>query len=84
MASLEGALIMSRLQRNDEVLRRAQSHLNRYRETEVAAARQTNMQTYAAQSGPIKERSAERLNLRFARTLTVIRTRLCVYELERL
>jgi TetR/AcrR family transcriptional repressor of nem operon len=37
VASLEGALMMSRLQRNDEALRRVQSHLNRYLENEVAA-----------------------------------------------
>src|SRR5260370_14830055 len=30
VASLEGALMMSRIQRNDEALRRVQSHLNRY------------------------------------------------------
>jgi TetR/AcrR family transcriptional repressor of nem operon len=30
VASLEGALMISRLQRNDEALRRVQSHLNRY------------------------------------------------------
>ena len=38
VATLEGALMMSRLQRNDEALRRVQSHLNRYLETEVAAS----------------------------------------------
>jgi TetR/AcrR family transcriptional regulator, transcriptional repressor for nem operon len=32
VASLEGALMMSRLQRNDDALRRVQSHLNRYLE----------------------------------------------------
>ena len=36
VASLEGAVMMSRLQRNDEALRRVQLHLNRYLETEVA------------------------------------------------
>jgi TetR/AcrR family transcriptional repressor of nem operon len=36
VASLEGALMMSRLQRNDEALRRVQSHLNRYLESDVA------------------------------------------------
>jgi len=36
VASLEGALMMSRLQRNDEALRRIQSHLNRYLDSEVA------------------------------------------------
>ena len=30
IASLEGALMMSRLQRNDDALRRVQAHLNRY------------------------------------------------------
>jgi TetR/AcrR family transcriptional regulator, transcriptional repressor for nem operon len=38
VASLEGALMMSRLQRNDEALRRIQSHLNRYLDSEVAAS----------------------------------------------
>ena len=38
VASLEGALMMSRLQRNDEALRRVQSHLNRYLDNEVAAS----------------------------------------------
>ena len=38
VASLEGALMMSRLQRNDEPLRRVQSHLSRYLEQEVAAS----------------------------------------------
>ena len=37
VASLEGALMMSRLQRNDDALRRVQSHLKRYLEDEVAA-----------------------------------------------
>jgi TetR/AcrR family transcriptional regulator, transcriptional repressor for nem operon len=37
VASLEGALMMSRLQRNDKALRRIQSHLYRYLENEVAA-----------------------------------------------
>jgi TetR/AcrR family transcriptional repressor of nem operon len=37
VASLEGALMMSRLQRNDKALRRVQSHLNRYLENEVAS-----------------------------------------------
>jgi TetR/AcrR family transcriptional repressor of nem operon len=36
VASLEGAFMMSRLQRNDETLRRVQSHLNRYLDQEVA------------------------------------------------
>jgi TetR/AcrR family transcriptional repressor of nem operon len=35
VATLEGALMMSRLQRNDEALRGVQSHLNRYLENEV-------------------------------------------------
>ena len=39
VASLEGALMMSRLQRNDEALRRVQSYLNRYLEDEVAVSR---------------------------------------------
>ena len=38
VASLEGALMMSRLQRNDEALRRVQSHLSRYLDGEVAAS----------------------------------------------
>jgi TetR/AcrR family transcriptional repressor of nem operon len=38
VASLEGALMMSRLERNDEPLRRVQQHLNQYLESEVAAA----------------------------------------------
>ena len=38
VASLEGALMMGRLQRNDEPLRTVQSHLSRYLETEVALA----------------------------------------------
>ena len=36
IASLEGALMMSRLQRNEDALRQVQSHLNRYLEREVA------------------------------------------------
>jgi TetR/AcrR family transcriptional repressor of nem operon len=36
VASLEGALMMSRLERNDDALRRVQLHLNRYLETEVS------------------------------------------------
>lgn len=40
VASLEGALMMSRLERSDEALRRVQAHLNRYLETEVAARTQ--------------------------------------------
>jgi TetR/AcrR family transcriptional repressor of nem operon len=39
VASLEGALMMSRLQRNDEALRRVQSHLNQYLDNQVAALR---------------------------------------------
>jgi TetR/AcrR family transcriptional repressor of nem operon len=39
VASLEGALMMSRLQRNDEALRRVQSHLNQYLDNDVAASR---------------------------------------------
>ena len=38
VASLEGALMISRLQRNDEALRRVQSHLNQYLENEVRAS----------------------------------------------
>jgi TetR/AcrR family transcriptional repressor of nem operon len=38
VASLEGALMMSRLQRNDEPLRTVQSLLNRYLENEVTVA----------------------------------------------
>jgi hypothetical protein len=38
VASLEGAFMMSRIQRNDEALRRVQSHLNRYLDNEVAAS----------------------------------------------
>jgi TetR/AcrR family transcriptional regulator, transcriptional repressor for nem operon len=37
VASLEGALMMSRLEGNDDPLRRVQQHLNRYLETEVSA-----------------------------------------------
>ena len=36
IASLEGALMMSRIQRDDEPLRRVQAHLNQYLDTEVA------------------------------------------------
>lgn len=39
VASLEGALMMSRIQRKDEPLLRVQSHLNRYLDTEVAVSR---------------------------------------------
>jgi TetR/AcrR family transcriptional repressor of nem operon len=38
VASLEGALMMSRLTRNDDPLRRIQQHLNEYLETEVSAS----------------------------------------------
>jgi TetR/AcrR family transcriptional regulator, transcriptional repressor for nem operon len=38
IASLEGALMISRIQRNDEALRRVRSHLNRYLDEEVAAS----------------------------------------------
>jgi TetR/AcrR family transcriptional repressor of nem operon len=38
VASLEGGLMMSRIQRNDEALRRVQAHLNRYLDSEVAAS----------------------------------------------
>jgi TetR/AcrR family transcriptional repressor of nem operon len=37
VASLEGGLMMSRLQRNEEALRHVQLHLNRYLENEVAS-----------------------------------------------
>src|SRR5580698_998648 len=39
VASLEGALMMSRIQRNEEPLRRVQSHLNEYLDKEVAISR---------------------------------------------
>ena len=39
VASLEGALMMSRIQRSDEALRRVQSHLNEYLDREVAVSR---------------------------------------------
>ena len=39
VALLEGALMISRLQRNDEALRCVQSYLNRFLENEVATAR---------------------------------------------
>jgi TetR/AcrR family transcriptional repressor of nem operon len=39
VASLEGALMISRIQRNEEALRRVQSHLNRYLDAEVAISR---------------------------------------------
>jgi len=38
VASLEGALMMSRIQRNDEALRRVQAHLNRYLDEEVSGS----------------------------------------------
>jgi TetR/AcrR family transcriptional repressor of nem operon len=38
VASLEGALMMSRIQRNDDALRRVQTHLNSYLDAEVAAS----------------------------------------------
>ena len=38
VASLEGALMMSRIQRSDEALQRVQAHLNRYLDEEVAEA----------------------------------------------
>jgi TetR/AcrR family transcriptional repressor of nem operon len=37
VASLEGALMMSRIQRSDEALRRVQAHLDRYLDKEVAS-----------------------------------------------
>jgi hypothetical protein len=39
VAALEGALMMSRLQRNDDALRRVQSHLNQYLDNLVAGSR---------------------------------------------
>jgi TetR/AcrR family transcriptional regulator, transcriptional repressor for nem operon len=39
VASLEGSLMMSRLQRNDDSLREIQSHLDRYLDTSVAPTR---------------------------------------------
>ena len=38
VASLEGALMMSRIQRSDEALQRVQGHLNRYLDEEVAGS----------------------------------------------
>ena len=38
VASLEGALMISRLQRTDEAIRCIRAHLNRYLEREVAAS----------------------------------------------
>ena len=38
VASLEGALMMSRIQRSDEALQRVQAHLNRYLDEEVAGS----------------------------------------------
>jgi TetR/AcrR family transcriptional regulator, transcriptional repressor for nem operon len=38
VASLEGALTMSRIQRSDEALQRVQAHLNRYLDEEVAGS----------------------------------------------
>lgn len=38
VASLEGALMMSRIERNHDALRRVQEHLNRYIDNEVAAS----------------------------------------------
>ena len=38
VASLEGALMMSRIQRSDEPLRRVQSHLNEYLDREVSVS----------------------------------------------
>lgn len=37
VASLEGGLMMSRLERNDDALRKVQAHLNHHLDTEVAA-----------------------------------------------
>ena len=41
IAGLEGALMMSRLDRNDDAQRRVQAHLNHYLHTEVASAAAT-------------------------------------------
>jgi TetR/AcrR family transcriptional regulator, transcriptional repressor for nem operon len=41
VAPLEGALMMSRLERNDHALRLVQQHLNHYLDTEVAPPRRT-------------------------------------------
>jgi TetR/AcrR family transcriptional repressor of nem operon len=38
VATLEGALMMSRLERSDDALERAREHLHRYLDTEVAVA----------------------------------------------
>jgi hypothetical protein len=38
VASLEGAVMMSRIQRNDEASRSIQSHLNHYLDSEVTAS----------------------------------------------
>ena len=38
VASLEGALMMSRIQRSDEALQRVQAHLDRYLDEEVAGS----------------------------------------------
>ena len=38
VASLEGALMISRIQRSDDALRRVQAHLNRYLDEQVAAS----------------------------------------------
>jgi len=38
VASVEGALMMSRIQRSDEALQRVQAHLNRYLDEEVAGS----------------------------------------------
>ena len=43
VAPLEGALMMSRLERNDYALRNVQQHLNHYLDTEVAASRRTRI-----------------------------------------
>ena len=39
VASLEGGLMVSRLQRNDDALRRIRQHLNWYLDTEVSSSR---------------------------------------------
>jgi TetR/AcrR family transcriptional repressor of nem operon len=45
IAPLEGALMMSRLERNDYALRSVQQHLNHYLDTEVATTRRSRIST---------------------------------------
>src|SRR5258708_37877342 len=51
VASLEGALMMSRIQRNDEALQRVQSHLNAYLDREVASRAEGNGPVVSGRSG---------------------------------